>query len=290
MNAAAIVVRWRGGDEVDRCLVSLLDYGGDRLSKIVLVDSGSRDGGAERLASKFPDIDVVALDENHSFAHAANTGIATTEEKLVFLLNPDTEIRENCVSTLIAGLKGRPGAAGAVPLLINPDGSSQVQWQLRNLPTAWHLATGRPGTPACSRPPIEATLVEQPAAAAWLVRREVWDHLGGFEESFAPAWWEDVDFCARLADGLNDPAFPSSEGFVMVPDARVLHSRGSSVSELRDETFLTAYYGNLLRYATQHHENRLALIGPALRLSLMTRGLLKPSRRRAYFAVSHHLY
>ena len=67
----AVVVRWRGGDEVHRCMRSLLDDGGPDLKHVVVVDSGSGDGGAERLATEFAEIEVIPLGENHGFAHAA---------------------------------------------------------------------------------------------------------------------------------------------------------------------------------------------------------------------------
>ena len=289
MNAAAIVVRWRGGDEVDRCLSSLLRHGGEHLAQIVLVDSGSGDGGAERLAATFPEIEVLALDENLSFAHAANAGVATTTDNLVFLLNPDTEIGEGCVTTLVEALEKRPQAAGVVPLLVNPDGSMQHRWQLRRLPTVGRLATGRPGAPAFGRPPTTETAVEQPAAAAWMIRREVWQTLHGLDESFAPAWWEDVDFCARLAAGLDDPRFPAEEGFIITPQARVVHVGGSSVSELPQTDFLTAYFTNLMRYASRHYPTRETAIRVALRCSLLGKAAFRPSRSRALLRTWTHL-
>jgi GT2 family glycosyltransferase len=283
VNVAAVVVRWRGGDEVGRCLASLLAFGGDKLSRIILVDSGSGDGGADRLAATFPEVEVLALDANRSFAHAANRGIATVDEELIFLLNPDTEVVEDSVSTLTAAAARRPGSAGIVPLLVNPDGSSQHRWQLRRLPTVGRLAAGRPGAPACSRPPERDIAIEQPAAAAWLVRRDVWKALDGFDESFTPAWWEDVDLCARLAGKTGDPGFPADGGFVVSPDARVVHVGGSSVNELGRADFLKAYYGNLLRYADRHHGGQTALIRLGLRCSLIGRSVLKPSLRPVAF-------
>ena len=285
MNAAAVVVRWRGGDEVDRCLRSLLAQTGGHLRRIVLVDSGSGDGGAERLAATFPEVEVVALAENRSFAHAANAGAAAVNEDFLFLLNPDTEIEEGAVATLVGALERRPQTAGVVPLLVNPDGSEQHRWQLRRLPTIARLATGRSGAPAFSRPPTAETAVEQPAAAAWLLRYKVWRTLGGFDETYAPAWWEDVDFCARMAGRLDDPGFPADEGFVVVPRARVRHTGGSSLNELDRTTFLTAFTGNLLRYATAHHPRSLPLIRTCLRTSLAGRSLIHPEHAGAYLAV-----
>jgi predicted glycosyltransferase involved in capsule biosynthesis len=43
--------------------------------------------------------------------------------------------------------------------------------------------------------------VEQPAGAFLMVRRAVWQELGGFDESFFPLWFEDVDFCRRASIG-----------------------------------------------------------------------------------------
>ncbi|PWB68977.1 MAG: hypothetical protein C3F15_15740 [Holophagae bacterium] len=285
-RASAVVVRWRGGEEIDRCLQSLLRHRGRDLERVVLVDSGSADGGAERLAAAFPDVVVVALDSNRSFAFAANQGVARTDSPCLLLLNPDAEVTDGAVDALTGALAKRPDAAGVVPLLVGVDGAPQHRWQLRRLPGPLRLATGRGGASQFhGRPPTEPALVEQPAAAAWLVRRAVWDALGGFDESFAPAWWEDVDFCARLRRHRQDTGAPAT-GFWVVPGARVAHGGGSSLSHLADAEFLAAFYRNLLRYAERHHPGSCTAIRAILLLSLRSRALLRPSRRAAYLAAT----
>lgn len=280
----AVVVRWRGGDEVRRCLLSLMELGGERLNRVVLVDSGSGDGGAEGLAAKFPDVEVIALTENHGFAHAADRGAREGNEDLLLVLNPDAELTEGALDNLAAFLDQHQRAAGVVPLLEDRDGASQYRWQLRRLPTPTRLALGLPGSSAFVVPPEQPAPVPQPAAAAWMVRRTVWEALGGLDPTFTPAWWEDVDFCARLAGRLAEPDFPCTEGFWVQPGARVRHIGGSSVSSLSDAAFLTAYYRNLLHYATRHHDQRAGIIRSGLRLSLRGRMILRPSRRAGYRA------
>ena len=280
----AVIVRWRGGDEVSRCLRSLLDFGGPRLERIVMVDSGSGDGGAKRLAAEFPDVSVIALAENHGFAHAADRGATEGEAPLLLVLNPDIEITPGALEALVSLLDERPQVAGAVPLLEDIDGGSQHRWQLRDLPTVSRLACGLPGAPAFSAPPTRPVEVAQPAAAAWLVRRSVWETLGGLDPTFAPAWWEDVDFCARLRARLGGAEFPYDEGFVVQTAAHLRHAGGSSVAALGDAAFLTAYYRNLLRYTARHHPGRFRFVRRGLRFSLATRALLRPSRRPAYKA------
>ncbi len=285
---AAVVVRWRGGEEVARCLRSLVELGGERLAEVVLVDSGSGDGGAEALAAQFPAVKVLALAENRSFALAANQGVAATHAPLLLLLNPDTELLAGSLAALAAFLDERPQAAGAVPLLVSPDGTPQHRWQLRRLPSFRELAIGRSG-PGARRVPLQPQAVEQPAAAAWLLRRSVWDALGGFDPQFAPAWWEDVDLCARLRARIGESAFPAREGFFVVPAARVLHQGGASVGQLGRSAFLAAYHGNLLRYARRHHPRRARLVATLVRLSLRLRAQVRPGEREAYLEAARAL-
>lgn len=280
-SVRAIIVRWRGGDEVRQCLSSLLGSAGSLLAHVALVDSGSGDGGAERLASEYPDVEVMALEENRGFAFAAGCGAAKGSEPFLLLLNPDIDVQAGAVEALVDLLGSRPRTAGVVPLLSGLDGESQHRWQLRHLPKATNLVLGLPGAPAFSSLPRAPVAVAQPAAAAWLVRRSVWESLGGLDPTYEPAWWEDVDFCARLRDRLGEPGFPADEGFVVQPAACLLHGGGSSVAALGPEAFLSAYYTNLLRYTARHHPGRLGLIRKGLRLSLSVRALLRPSRRKA---------
>ncbi len=282
---AAVVVRWKGGDEVERCLRSLLACKPKAPTEIVLVDAGSGDGGAQRLARTFPEIQVEALHENPGFAGAANHGVNATTAENIFLLNPDTEILGPALVSLTASLGDRPDLAGVVPQLENIDGSSQHQWQLKDLPTRRDLGLGRSGRPAFNRNPEHPVPVAQPAAAAWLIRRAVWDALDGLDPSYFPAWWEDVDFCARLHNRIKDPSFPWSEAWHVVPEARVRHVGGSSVGSLGNRAFLEAFYGNLLRFAERHHPQQLSSIRRRLRFGLMVRAFVKPTLFREYRGV-----
>ena len=285
MTVGAVVVRWRGGDEVRRCLGSLVERGGTSLVRVVLVDSGSGDNGADRLGREFPTIEVEALAENRSFAWAAGRGAARCREPYLLLLNHDCEEPEGSHDAMLEFLEERPDVAGAAPLLSSDDGQPQHGWQLRHLPGVARLASGRGGAPMFPYgPPAEPAPVEQPAAAAWLVRRTVWDALEGLDPEFAPAWWEDVDFCARLKQ-RRAGSEGVSEGFWIVPDAHIVHLGGSSLQHLSDADFLSAFYGNLLRYARRHHPEALVLVRAGLRLSLLTRALLRPARRQAFLQI-----
>ncbi len=283
-GVGAVVVRYRGGEEVARCLESLLHRGGDLLGRVVLVDSGSGDGGAGELARRFGGIHVVALAENRSFAHAANRGAREAGGDLLLLVNPDAELGEGALEVLAAALESDPALTGVVPLLVGADGRSQHRWQLRRLPTPRDLRRGRPGRPAFAAPPVAPAPVEQPAAALWLLRREAWEALGGLDEGFAPAWWEDVDLCARRAARWAAGDRAVGCGFRVVPAATARHLGGVSASTLGPEAFLRAYFANMARYVRRHHPDRAAAILRSLRGSLLLRAAARPHRAGAYLA------
>ncbi len=282
-----IVVRWKGGDEVKRCLTSLIKERRSSQAEIVLVDSGSGDGGIPALAREFPSVKILELPENRSFAWAANQGVEASTGPLVYLLNPDTEVETGSTDKLVDFLETNPQIAGVVPLLVDPSGASQHRWQLRQLPGPARLALGLPGKPATrNRIPTSPMPIEQPAAAAWLVRRSVWCTLGGLDPVFEPAWWEDVDFCYRLKSKL---ANPSEQGFWLVPEAQVQHIGGSSLEKLNNLQFQMIFTKNLMRYARRHYGATVNYIRVALATSLRMRALLRPRHREAYLAAARSL-
>ncbi len=278
-DVGTVVVRYRGGEEVARCLESLLDHGGARLAGIVLVDSGSKDGGGEKLGRRFPQVHTILLEKNRSFAFAADRGAEVAPGELILLLNPDARLTAGALDTMARHLDEHPHCPGVVPLLVGQDGRSQHRWQLRRLPRPVDLALGRPGRPAFLQPPKRPVSVEQPAAACWLLRRRVWEGFDGLDPRYQPAWWEDVDFCARLRTA-------GAGAFTVVPGATVVHEGGVSAATLGDRAFLEAYHRNMGRYILRHHPNESRTILRTLRASLLARALLRPSRAVAYRAAA----
>ncbi len=91
---------------------------------------------------------------------------------------------------------------------------------------------------------MEPVEIEQPAGAFLMIRRDAWERLGGFDESFYPLWFEDVDFCCRLKEsGLK---------LFHVPTATATHLGAHSIRKLPLGLREIYWYGSLLRYASKH--------------------------------------
>src|SRR6185369_2480581 len=116
---------------------------------------------------------------------------AAARAPILLILNPDDVPEPGALDRLLEGFAACPDAAGLAPRLLGPDGESQAAWQLRPLPSPWRLLlhalplmdpSGGAGEPAAG------AAVEQPAAAALVLRREALAAVGGFDAGFYPAW------------------------------------------------------------------------------------------------------
>src|SRR6266542_6067616 len=86
--------------------------------------------------------------------------------------------------------------------------------------------------------------VDQPAGAFLMIRRDVWEKLGGFDEGFRPLWFEDVDYARRAA----------AAGYRMyyTPHAVAKHTGAHSIAAMPLEIRVHYWYGSLLRYVARH--------------------------------------
>ena len=264
-DVSILIVTWNSERWIERCLRSIpeacagLDY------EVLLHDNASTDatldiaGGAAssqlagRQAESLP-LHVLRSRTNAGFAAGMNRAIAASRGRYVILLNPDCELEPRALTTLFHFLESRPHIAAAVPLLVHDDGEDQREFQLRRLPTLGTLAAEVlmldklfPRNPATSRyryrdlDLTEPRRIEQPAGAALVLRRSVVDEIGAFDEQFAPAWFEDVDYCARLAEHKKE--------VWVVPAARVVHFGGASLENMPVGEFIDVWYRNMWRYA-----------------------------------------
>ncbi len=263
---AAVVVHWRDEEHLRALVAAWPDD--ERLELLVVDNSRSLAG----LGAKARRIDPGS---NLGFAGGVNLGTRSTAAPWVLLLNPDARPLPGALDDLLDALERADEVAGLVPALQGPEGESQCRWQLQPLPTPWQLLAQTlflGGARGPSQEPAAGTFIAQPAAAALVLRRRVLLELGGFDEGFFPAWFEDVDFARRLFDRGGRLRY--------VPEARFEHAMGSTVPSLGYGRFLTIYYRNLCRYLRLHHGKVWsALARCTIVLGMILRILALPLRR-----------
>jgi N-acetylglucosaminyl-diphospho-decaprenol L-rhamnosyltransferase len=246
-----VIVTYNSAAEIGPCLDAALTTG----AELVVVDNASHDGTIAEVARR--GVRLIANSCNRGFAVAVNQGFTVLDLPYILLLNPD--------SVFIGGLNGLreacdlPGTAGAGGRMLDRSGHAQIGFMVRGLPSPSTLILEAlllnrlwPNNPINRRYRgltlnyDSAMEVEQPAGAFLMVRRVVWQELGGFDEGFHPLWFEDVDFCRRAID----------RGYRLryVPEATVKHAGAHSISQLTLETRLIYWYRGLLRYSAKHFD------------------------------------
>jgi hypothetical protein len=299
VDLSIVVVTWNSERWVERCLRAIPAACGDIAHEVIVYDNASSDrtiGVAQALLPAH----VIRSASNDGLAAATNRAIAVSRGRYVFLLNPDCELAPNALADLVRFLDSHPEAAAAAPLLSDDDGHSQREFQLRRLPTLMTFASEilafekwLPGNRATARYRYRdlhlegPQRVDQPAAAALLLRREVFDEIGPLDEQFSPAWFEDVDYCRRLAE--------AGKAVYVVPSARGKHFGGASLEHVPFDRFVDLWYAHMWRYArkwfspTQVEALRwLIVAGMLLRLVPAIAGIAHPEvgRRNAFRAYS----
>ncbi len=268
-----VVVTYESERWIDGCLASLVDQPG--VGQIVVVDNASTDAtGAVVAGYSSRGVRWLALGVNRGFGSAANRGVASTSSATVLIVNPDLIVGPGAVqalrSRLLAGdrlaivgpavtdLAGTPyPSARSFPNLIDAAGHAFIG--LFRTDNPWSVRYLRPKR------------VEWVSGTAMLVRRDAFESVGGFDESYF-MYVEDVDLCWRLA---------RAGWWVVVEEAAVvLHGVGGS-SERAPYRMIAAHHRSLWRFARRSATSTQRLALPIVAVGLAIRaGLVALQHRR----------
>jgi GT2 family glycosyltransferase len=265
---AVAVPSWNGRRHLETCLEALADQEDPGVPwRVWVCDNASRDGTADWLRARHPEVRLVESPVNLGFA-AANNLVAreAADAGAVAFLNNDTRPERGWLRGLHQGLQAAPEDVAAVSGLI-------VDWEGERLDFARGVMTfdGHALQRGFRRPLAEAA-AEIPAAGAelpfacggnMLVRREAFSRAGGFDESYF-AYYEDVDLGWRLWAG--------GERVLFAPGAVVRHrsSASSDLLGLYNRGFL--FERNALLTAYKNYEAGLwEKVMPAVLLTFLAR-------------------
>ena len=194
-----IVLNWNGRSWLGGCLEALRQQDGGPF-EIVLVDNGSTDGSADFVRERFPECRVVALGANIGFAAGNNAGARGATVPYLAFLNNDTRVDPGWLAALVAAAEGDPSVGlvtSRVVFMDRPDViDSAGDGYLRCGGAFKHLHGQRVDGRLASREVFGA------CGAAFLIRRDLFEALGGFDEDLFMVY-EDVDlsYRARLRGG-----------------------------------------------------------------------------------------
>ena len=244
-----VVVSYRCRDHLRRCLASLKRHAPSG-TRVWVIDNDSRDGTVELVRDEFPSVVLLESGENAGFARATNRGIAAGSAPYVLALNPDTELDENTLPTLLRLMDEHPEVGVAGPRLEQPDGTfdhasrrsfptllgalghfSGIGRRLESGPLAQYRAT------EVERGPVDAV-----NGAFMLIRRAALEQVGLFDEGYW-MYMEDLDLCFRFKQA----------GWLTwyEPSAVAMHVKGGSAGR-RSPRLVLAFHSGMWRFYRTH--------------------------------------
>ena len=238
--------------------------------QVVVVDNASRDETTGIInEKKTKNLDFIQNMDNVGFTKAVNQGVKIAGGEYLFILNPDTQLTEGSVERLMRTISSDNTIGLVAPQLRFPVGS--IQYSCRRFPTFWNVLTEMTGF---SRIFHRSKLlngwkmgdfdhkmerdVNQPAGAAFMVKKDLLNGLSGLDERFT-MFFSDVDLCKRIKD--------MGKKIVFCPDAVIIHKGGSTVLGRRP-TLIASSHLSLIRYFLKHHQ-RITDVIPNLLITFL---------------------
>lgn len=201
-----------------RCISAIVENTPEDLYEVIIVDNASTDGTKDFLNLLVGDVKVVSNETNRGFTEACNQGAELARGKYLVFLNNDTEPQKGWLENLIGLSEGDPSIGAVGAKLVYPNGTLQEAGGIVfSDGNGWNYGRGkRPDDPQFNF----VREVDYCSGAALLVRKSIWQAIGGFDMRYAPAYYEDTDLCFAIRKA----------GFRVMyqPAAVVIHHEGAT--------------------------------------------------------------
>ncbi len=235
---SVVIVQYNHPDLTKRAVETLrLHHRGE--CEIIVVDNGSPAAGVRAATEQITGCTVIFSPANAGFGAANNRGARASHGELLLFLNNDTLVRTEILPQIESHFAGSPSCGAAGLQLINADGT--VQYSTGKFPTVWsewrmsrrHNLYRREDT-------VRRDWV---SGAAMVVRRTVFEEVGGFDERYF-MYFEDVDLCARIRAAGHEIHY--------IPAISVEHLRGGSQPGGIPPSVQIEYRRSQLLYYSRH--------------------------------------
>ncbi len=238
-DLSVIIVNYNTRGLLEACLRSLAaavpPAGG---LQTIVVDNASTDGSPQMVRDQFPEVTLLANEENRGFSAANNVGAAAAQGRTLLFLNSDTVLSAQALIQPFAHLQSHAAAGAITVRLVYPNGERDPD-NHRGFPTPWNALCHFSGLgklfPGSARfngyfqsyaDFTQTHTVPVIAGSFMMMPRSVYDELGGWDEAYF-FYGEDIDFCYRI----NEAGYE----IVYYPHVEVVHYKGAS-SGLRKES------------------------------------------------------
>ena len=287
LDLSIIIVNYNVKEFLQNLIHSIKKAGTNLSYEIIIVDNASDDGSVELLKDKFPEVKLIANQQNLGFSRANNLGLSIAKGKYLLLLNPDTLVGEDTFEKMISFFESNPEAGLAGCKILNPDGTLQLACR-RLFPGPWTsfckvtgLSSLFPNSKLFARYNLtyldenQTYEVDAISGSFMMIKREVYENVGGLDEEFF-MYGEDLDWCYRIQK--------SGYKVFYVHNSQIIHYKGESTKRSSlDETKI--FYEAMHLFVKKHLSSSM-LVEFILRSAIVFRQVFAFIGRRKLVALS----
>jgi len=255
MQLSIIIVNYNVKYFLEQCLCSVEKAAINLSCEIFVVDNNSYDGSQDYLQSKFPGIRFCANNENLGFARACNQALKAAAGQYVLFLNPDTIVAEDCFEKCIAFFK-RNHNCGALGIRMLDGTGKFLKESKRAFPspvTSFFKLLGLARIFAKSAlfskyhlghlDPYEDHEVDVLAGAFIMIKKDVLDQIGAFDETFF-MYGEDIDLSYRVQKAGHKNYFFAGSS--------IIHFKGESTKK-GSLNYVRMFYSAMSIFVKKHY-------------------------------------
>jgi GT2 family glycosyltransferase len=256
-----IIVNYNSKKYLERCLLSVNNAIINIDHEIIIIDNNSTDGSRDYLAPEFPGVKFIFNKENVGFAKACNQGFKISSGNYVLFLNPDTVIAENSVTECISFLNSHQDAGAVGVRMLNEEGAF-LKESKRGFPSPaasfyklFGLTELFPHSKIFAKyylghlPENKINPVDVLSGAFMIVRKEVFEITGGFDETFF-MYGEDIDLSYRIQQAGYKNYYLGT--------ISITHAKGGST--IYDIHYIKNFYGAMRFFVKKHFAGKKSLL------------------------------
>ncbi len=251
--ASIIIVTYNSAEEIVNCINSVIPQIEEANCELLIIDNNSVDDTVtilNRINNQF--VTVYYNNANLGYTKGNNQGIENSQGKYILFLNPDTITPDGAIKKLI-NIAENQNLSAIAPQLLFPDG--QIQKSCRRFPRRRDVIYTMLGLDRIFSNSKEfchwkmtdfnhekKQYVDQPASSALLVRRDILDEVGYFDEYF-PYFFTDVDLSKRILDAGHKILFD--------PEVQIYHIGGANYKKVRLKMIIISHI-SFYKYFLKH--------------------------------------
>lgn len=269
-----VVVNWNAGAQIRTCIDSIAKYGSGLVNKTIVVDNGSVDGSDESVEG-LPNVTLIRTGTNLGFGKACNLGAQQAKSEFILFLNPDAALYVDTLVKVLAYMQDAANSKVGICGVQLLDEAGHVSRSCSRFPSVFGFSVHAAGlvhfAPFLGHSMAEwdhesTRIVDHVIGAFFMVRKKVFNQLGGFDEQFF-VYLEDLDFSLR--------ARHAGWRSVYIAESQAFHAGGGTSNQVKARRLFYSLRSRVL-YAFKHFSL------PGALLVLIATLLLEPVTRMAY--------